>query len=68
MYERMEVSKRVYKGGAPSKIPTRSEANSDGRVRKLKGLEAASPNNPEKDLTSKRKTKMQAIRAMRPQE
>ena len=34
MFEPMEVAEQVYKGGTPSKISTRSEANRDGHVRK----------------------------------
>ena len=36
MFDPMEVTEQVYKGGKPSKISTRSEANRDSHVRKQK--------------------------------
>ena len=53
----MEVSKKVYEGGTPSKISARSEVNRDGHVRKRNIGEASSSNNPEKVCAGKRKTK-----------
>ena len=68
MFERMEVAEQVYEGGTPSKIPTRAETNREGHVRKQKLGEAASPANPETDRAGKRRTKMQATRAIGPLE
>ena len=64
MFERMEIAKHVYEGGIPSKITTREYANHVSDYRKHKGGESASPNNPKKILSSKRKKIMQAIRAI----
>ena len=36
IFDPMEVTEQVYKGGTPSKISTRSEANRDSHVRKQK--------------------------------
>ena len=55
MLERMEVAEEVYKGGTPSKIPTREEANRCGHVRKLKGGKSAFPTNPKKIRANKYK-------------
>ena len=48
MFERMEVSDKVYKEETPSKITTRADANRVSHDRKHKGGEAAFPANPEK--------------------
>ena len=66
MFERTEVAKQVYEERTPSQTPTRAEAKRDGHVRKRKGGEYDSPTIPEKGRADKRRTKMQAIRAMRP--
>ena len=65
MFERMEVAEQAYKGGKPSKTPTRSEANRAVHVRKLNKGEFNLLTKPKKGRTGKLKTKMQAIRAMR---
>ena len=57
MFERMDISEQVYKGGTPSKTPTREESNRDGHVRKWEGGETASSTNRDKGRTRKRKTK-----------
>ena len=55
MFEHMEVAEQVYAGGTPSKTPTRAESNRGSHVRKRKGWETASPTNPKKGRTGKRK-------------
>ena len=64
MFDRMKIAEQVYKGGTPSKTPTREESNNDGHVRKLKGGEDASPTNPNKVRASKLKKKIQSTRVM----
>ena len=55
MFERTEIVDAIYEGGAPSKNTQHSEDDraSSGRKQKVGG--SASPSNPEKGCTSKRK-------------
>ena len=64
MFKRMEIAEQVYKGVTTSKKYISPDTNRDIRVRKWKGLEAASPTNPDKVRYGKREKNMQAIRAM----
>ena len=57
MFEQTEIAEQVYEGGTPSKTPTRADANREGHIRKCKGGESASPTNPKKGRSDKRKTK-----------
>ena len=57
MFERMEVAEQAYKGGKPSKTPTRSEANRAVHVRKLNKGEFNLLTKPKKGRTGKLKTK-----------
>ena len=69
MFKQMEVTEKFYKGVTPSKTSIGVDANRASHGRKRKGGESTSPNNPEKGCAGKRKTKMQAIRAIgRPEE
>ena len=46
MFERMEITEQVYKGGTPSKTTTRSDADRVSNSRKLKGGKYVSCTNP----------------------
>ena len=54
-FERMEIAEQVYEGVTPSKTTTREEADCVSHGRRHKGGEAASPTNPKKGRTGKRK-------------
>ena len=56
MFEQMEISEQAYEGQTPSKKIIREDANREKHVSKIKGGEFASPTNPEKGHTGKRKT------------
>ena len=56
MFEKMEISEQVYEEKSPSKKYIRVDDNYDSHVRKQKGGEAVSSVNPNKGLSSKRKT------------
>ena len=57
MFERMEITEQVYKGGTPSKTTTREDPNRSSHGRKCKGGEAALSTNPEKGRADKSKKK-----------
>ena len=56
MFKRMEIAEEICKGGAPFKNNQRAEADRYSFYRKQKGGLAASPSNPKKCRTGKRKT------------
>ena len=57
MFERMEISEQVYSGVTPYKKPIKEDSNCASHVKKINRGEAASPTNPNKGRTVKRKTK-----------
>ena len=57
LFERMEAAGKIYGGGNTSKNPPREDANRASHGSKRKGVEAASPTNPETARAGKRKTR-----------
>ena len=55
--ERTEVAEKIYEGGNTSKTLPMADANRASHGSKRKGVEAASPTNPETARAGKRKTR-----------
>ena len=61
MFEHMDISKKVYEGGTPSKTTTRSDSDRSIHGKKQKGGESDFATNNEKGLAGKLRKNMQAI-------
>ena len=57
IFKRMEVAEKVYGDGTTSKTPIREDSNRASHVSKWQGGEVASPTNPKKGCSDKRKTR-----------